>query len=149
MLRLGTLALLALGLRPALAPALAAAEITGYVVVVNEASPARETVGRDELARLFLKRTTRWGNGTEAAPVDLSASNLVRSAFSRAVLGKPISAVQAFWQQEIFAGRSAPPAVLSTDQEVLDFVRRNPGAVGYVAPGTSLGTGVRRVEVAP
>jgi len=40
----------------------------------------------------------------------------------------------------------APPAVRRSDDEVLEFVRKTPGAVGYVSAGASL-QGVKAVSV--
>lgn len=70
-------------------------------------------------------------------------------AFSQAVHGKPLWVVVAFGQQEIASGRSRPPAVCPTEQAALDAVRRDAGAVAYVAPGTELGPGVKALTVEP
>lgn len=117
-----------------------------YVVVVNAANPAA-SVSRSEAANLFLKKAARWSHGAAAQPVDLQKSSAVRDAFSRAVLGKPASAIVSFWQQQIFSGRDVPPPEKASDAEVLAHVRANPGAVGYVSAGTDLGAGVKRVAV--
>jgi ABC-type phosphate transport system substrate-binding protein len=36
-----------------------------------------------------------------------------------------------YWQQMIVSGRGVPPAKTS-DQDVLAYVKANPGAIGYV-----------------
>jgi hypothetical protein len=76
-------------------------------------------------------------------PVDQSARTLVRLAFTREVLkleGLPqISAVENYWQQLLFSGRGAPPAIKASDAEVVAFVTATPGAVGYVATGAEAG----------
>ena len=65
-------------------------------------------------------------------PVDQSAGSPVRSAFTRAVLSVEgmgqISAVQNFWLQQVYSGRSTPPPVKATDAEILAFVAANPGS---------------------
>jgi ABC-type phosphate transport system substrate-binding protein len=117
----------------------------GYQVVVNAANPA-PAVTAAQLSRIFLKKATKWDHGAAAIPVDQAADAPVRGEFSRAVHGKPASAVAAYWQQQIFAGRDLPPAEKAGDEAVLAFVRANPGAVGYVSPSATV-TGLRVLEV--
>ena len=125
------------------APAAAAQE---YLVIVNDANTV-ETVNRDELSQIFLKRVSQWPNGNPVVPVDLSESSSTREAFSQAVHGRPVSAIEAYWQRQIFSGRGVPPVEKSAETEVIEYVRTNPHAVGYVRNGSALGAGVRAVRV--
>jgi ABC-type phosphate transport system substrate-binding protein len=118
----------------------------GYVVVVNAANPTT-SLRKDRASNIFLKRLARWDDGTAVTPVNLNNSSATREAFSRAVHGKGVSAIEAFWQQQIFAGKEAPPAERGGDAEVLAFVRANPGAIGYVGTGTSLGSDVKAITI--
>ena len=126
-----------------------AADEGSYVVIVAASNPA-SSIKRQELARFFLKKTGRWNDGRGVVPVDLSAGSPVRSAFTRAVLSVEgmgqISSVQNFWLQQVYSGRSSPPAVKATDAEVLAFVAANPGAIGYIAPVAAAG-GVKVLTV--
>lgn len=107
-----------------------------FVVIVAAANPAT-SIRRQELARLFLKKTARWGDGREVMPVDLSVNSGVRNAFTRAVLSVEgmdrISAVQNFWLQQVYSGRGNPPPVKNAEADVVQFVAANPGAIGYVS----------------
>ena len=117
----------------------------GYVVIVNDANGVSQ-VSAGELSRMFMKKLNRWQSGLDVVPVDLPESAAAREAFSAAVHGKAVSAVHAFWQQQIFSGRAVPPAEKASDEQVIAFVRSTPGAVGYVSAGASL-SGVKRVQV--
>jgi ABC-type phosphate transport system substrate-binding protein len=125
------------------------AAAAGFKVVVAGANPIA-SFERDELAKIFLKSVTRWKDGREIVPVDQSGRSEVRTEFTRDVLQKAgmgrISAVEAFWQQQIYSGRGVPPAIKASDAEVLAFVAANPGAIGYVS-ATAETTGVKVVEV--
>jgi len=116
------------------------------VIVVNSANAAA-SMPKADVAALFLKHTTKWPDGSTAVCVDQGESAPVREAFSKKVLGKSTSAVKAYWQHQIFSGHDLPPVEKSGDQAVLEFVRTNPGAVGYVSSGTSLGNGVKALSV--
>ena len=122
------------------------AEGQGYVVVVNAANPVT-SIKKDRANGLFLKRITRWENGSPVVPVNLDRSSPTREAFTRAVHGKSVSAIESAWQQQIFAGREAPPPQRNNDVDVLAFVRANPGAIGYVSESASLGADVKAIPI--
>ena len=92
------------------------------------------TLTKKEVSDLFMKKTSRWQNGTSVVPVDQQSGN-VREEFSKTVYGKPAAAVKSYWNQQIFSGRDVPPVEKLSDAEVLSFVRATPGAVGYVSDG--------------
>lgn len=125
------------------APALAAQD---FLVIVNEANET-EAISRNDLAQIFLKRTTEWSNGSPVVPVDLTESSPVREAFSQSVHGRPVSAMKAHWQRQIFSGRGVPPVEKAAESEVIEYVRANRNAVGYVRNGSSLGSGVRTLRI--
>ena len=117
-----------------------------YKVVINESNTIQE-IGQQQITRCFMKQTTKWPNGLPVTPVDQAANSAVRESFSANVLGRDVSAVKSYWQRQIFSGRGVPPPEKASDSEVLAFVRANPGAVGYVAPGTDIGSGVKVLRV--
>jgi ABC-type phosphate transport system substrate-binding protein len=121
-------------------------EAQGYVVVVNAANPIT-SLKKDRANGIFLKRVTRWDDGSPVLPVNLERTSDTREAFSRAVHGKSVSAIESTWQQQIFAGKEAPPPQRSSDAEVLAFVRANPGAIGYVRASAALGESIKTVTV--
>lgn len=121
-------------------------EAQQYVVVVNAANPVT-ALTRDRANGIFLKRVTRWDDGKPVAPVNLERSSAVREAFSHAVHGKSVSAIESYWQQQIFSGKDAPPLQRNSDVEVVAFVRANPGAIGYVSAAARLGEDVKAIPI--
>jgi ABC-type phosphate transport system substrate-binding protein len=119
-----------------------ATEDDTFVVIVATANPAT-SIKRQELARFFLKKTGRWSDGVGVLPVDQSAHSPVRGVFTRIVLSVEgmgqISAVESFWLQQVYSGRSTPPPVRDTDAGILAFVAANPGAIGYVGAAPTAG----------
>lgn len=104
----------------------------GYRLIVNRDNP---TVGltRERLAALYLKKSTTWEGGEEALPVDLPEASETRAAFSVEVLKKSVAGVKAYWNQQIFSGRSVPPREQPGDAEVVAYVKAHANAVGYVS----------------
>ena len=122
------LAALALG---AATPALA----DDYLVVVHPDNPVGE-LAAPQLSRLFLKKSLRWEDGTAVLPVE-PASPRLRERFAQTVHEKSLNAVKSYWNQVIFSGRDVPPVEKTSDADVLEYVRANRGAVGYVSPAAS------------
>ena len=119
-----------------------------FVVVVN-ASVAGTTVRRADLAAVFLKKAIRWGDGSPANPVDQSGTSHVRKDFSESVLHMPVMGVVQYWGKQLVSMASSvrPPTVKASDDEVLVYVAKTSGAVGYVSNGTALPPGVKAVTV--
>jgi ABC-type phosphate transport system substrate-binding protein len=103
-----------------------------YRVVVNPKNPLL-SVDREFVAQSFLKKVTTWGHGGVIRPVDLALDSPVRRKFSEEVLRRSVSAVRSYWLQIVFAGRGVPPPELGSDDEVVRYVLREPGAIGYVS----------------
>lgn len=114
-----------------------------YVVIVNKTSSIAK-LKRREVAQIFLKKTAKV-NGVDVVPVDLPQTSAVRAEFTKVLLEKSVSSINAYWQQQIFSGKSVPPAELSEDDAVA-FVRANAGAISYVSP-QKVSAGVKQVEV--
>ena len=105
----------------------------GYKVVVNPSNPM-SSISKDDVSRIFLKKNNKFPDGRSASPVDLAVNSSIRESFSRDVMGKSASSVDAYWQQQIFSGKDVPPAQKS-EGGALDFVRSNGNGIAYVSAG--------------
>lgn len=141
--RSSVVALLLTSLLLASAPALAQ---DGFQIVVHE-DHVGDTITRSELSNVFFKKQQRWSDGVSARPVDLASRDDTRERFSERVHGRSTAAVKGYWQRLIFSGRDTPPPELESDREVLDYVRRNRGAIGYVSSGTAVGSGLKVLRI--
>lgn len=142
------LALGALLVRAPLAAAPAPVQAQDFQVIVNAAN-ARASIGKADLARIFLRKTRAWPGGGKVEPVDQSEDAAVRQAFSREVLDKDVAAVKSYWQQQVFTGKGAPLPVHAGDAAVIAFVGGNADAIGYVAAGAALPASVKAIKVVP
>jgi ABC-type phosphate transport system substrate-binding protein len=107
-------------------------------------SNAASSLERAFVADLFLKKVTRWPGGEVAKPADLRPSSAARKRFSETVLKRSVGAVRSYWQQRIFSGRDVPPPELESDDAIVAYVARQPGAIGYVSGNAKL-AGVREL----
>jgi hypothetical protein len=108
-----------------------------FRVIVHPNSSAT-TLDRRFVEDAFLKKVKAWPTGEVIRPVDLEPESPTRRRFTEEVLRRPPAAVRAYWQQRIFSGRDVPPPELDSDQHVIDYVMRYPGAIGYVSGTVTL-----------
>ena len=108
-------------------------------IIVNPRNPAT-TLDRKFVIDAFLKKVTRWPHDEMIRPVDLDPLSPVRRRFSEDMLKRSVGAVKSYWQQLVFSGRGVPPPELDSEEQVVQFVLRNPGAIGYVSGSTAIET---------
>ena len=117
-----------------------------FQVIVHE-DVALDEISVENLSNIFQKKARRLPSGESANPVDQGEGASVREAFSQAVHSRSATQLGAFWQQQIFSGREFPPEQMGSDDEVVAYVSRTPGAIGYVSARANLGTGVKVLRV--
>ncbi len=109
-----------------------------YQIIVNPNNTA-SSVERKFLEDAFLKKITAWPNDEVIRPADLAPDSPVRRAFTRDILNRSVEAVKGYWQQRIFSGRDVPPPEFQRDEEVVQFVRKHDGGLGYVSGTADVG----------
>lgn len=124
----------------------ATATAAEYAVVVNSGNAAT-SLDRRSVSALFMRRVAEWPGGSAVLPVD-GPNSPAREAFSKEVHGKRVSAVRSHWLQVIFSGRGVPPPEKASDKEVIEYVKANAGAIGYVSSAAATAD-VRVLKVEP
>ena len=125
----------------------AAAQAAKYVVVVNPSNPVRR-LNKSQLSRIYLGKLQGWDMNGKVEPIvalDLKPGSPLRDKFTQDVLRKSPSEAEAYWRQEVYAGRSMPP-LEQTESEALAQVRSAVGGIAYVSAGADL-KGVKVVSV--
>ena len=117
-----------------------------FHIIVNRANPAAE-LSRAELSAIFMKRIRSWPDGSEIMAVDQEKRSELRDHFSRSIHEKSVAFVSRYWQRLIFSGRGIPPPEAESDDDVIVFVAKHPGAIGYVSDDATLTGDVKRIVV--
>lgn len=93
-------------------------------VISHSATP----VAAGDIKDIFTGEKQFLGN-TKLVPVD---NGPVQEAFLSEVLGMGAARYNTIWTKKAFREGKVPPSVKAGDNEVIDFVGKTPGAVGYV-----------------
>jgi ABC-type phosphate transport system substrate-binding protein len=103
-----------------------------FKVIVNSQNSVT-ALSSSEASNFFLKKTAKWKSGEKIVPVDLKADSPIREAFTKNVHKKTVGAIKSYWQQYVFAGSGTPPIEKNNDAEIIEYVKKNVGAIGYIS----------------
>ena len=76
----------------------------------------------------------------------LLKSGPVHEAFLKDYLSKSDPALEAYYRGLVFTGKASMPKALATDADVVAFVAKTKGAIGYVSAGAAA-AGVKTLDV--
>jgi ABC-type phosphate transport system substrate-binding protein len=116
-------------------PALRAEE-----VAVVSAKSTVTTLSTSQLADIFLGKTTRFPDGSQAVPIDQSEGTQAHDEFYARITGKSAAQLKAYWSKIIFTGRGQPPKAVASSSETKKLVAANPNSIGYIEPSLVDGT---------
>jgi ABC-type phosphate transport system substrate-binding protein len=103
-------------------------------VTVVSAKSTVTTLSKSQVVDIFLGKTTRFPDGSQAVPIDQSEGTLARDEFYTKIAGKSAAQMQAYWSRIIFTGRGQPPKAVPSGSETKKLVAANPNTIGYVEP---------------
>jgi ABC-type phosphate transport system substrate-binding protein len=101
------------------------------VAVVSAKSPVT-SLNANQVADIFLGKTSRFPDGSQAVPIDQVEDSPVRDRFYAQFTGKSPAQVKAHWSKIIFTGRGHPPRQASSGAEVKRLIADNIHAIGYI-----------------
>ena len=121
-------------LRRLLAAACAAAASVAHAdfYIVAQAGSPQAAMTQKQAVDLFMGRNRALSNGDFALMLDLPRDHPGRAAFYEALTGLNAAQVNSYWARLLFSGQNMPPRALADEAMVLDALRRNPNAVGWV-----------------
>ncbi|MDO6566955.1 phosphate ABC transporter substrate-binding protein [Alteromonas sp. 1_MG-2023] len=104
--------------------------LADVVVVVNPDNQA--TITKQDVQRIFLGKKTEFSSGEEATVITQTPTNKLRSEFDRDVLGRSTAQVSAMWAKLVFTGRAIAPQEIETDANVIEFIKGEKNAIGFI-----------------
>ncbi len=132
---LATLAVVSALLWPAFP---ANAQQVPFFVIVHPDNDA-DMLSPQAISDIFLKKKTQWDEKLAALPVDLPPVSALRKAFSEEIHGKSVEEILNYWKKTEAAGGPEAPPIVPDQKAVIEFVRTNPGAIGYVSTTAPFG----------
>lgn len=102
-----------------------------FYIIVHASNPQR-TMSQKEVVDLFMGRSRAFVGGEFALAFDLPRDSAGRAAFYQALTGMSAAQVTSYWSRLMFSGQSMPPQPLPDEATMIEIVKRNPNAIGWV-----------------
>lgn len=96
------------------------------IVVISNSEIA---VSAGEIRDIFLGEK-QFAGGTKLVVIDNAA---LQGGFLSTVMHMDAAKYNGIWTKKSFRDGLTPPAVKSGDAEVIEYIKRTPGAIGYVS----------------
>jgi ABC-type phosphate transport system substrate-binding protein len=109
-------------------PVLAAESL--YVIV--SAQSAVRSLSQKEVLALYTGRARTLPDGEVATPLDQLRDSTTRADFYQMLTGMDIARINSYWARLHFTGQVQPPPVVGDDAAVIQRLRTDPSAIGYV-----------------
>ncbi|MBU6158286.1 MAG: hypothetical protein KGP35_04555 [Bacteroidetes bacterium] len=101
-----------------------------FVVIGNDIGI--KSVSSSGLTSIFRGKYSSWSNSQSAIIVLPSKKNPSAGLVALFLYKTSITGMQKFWLSQVFQGRSNAPSFLDSDEEIIDYVEKNPGAIGII-----------------
>lgn len=98
----------------------------GDIVVISNSGTV---VSADEIRDIFLGEK-EFSGGTKLVVIDNAST---QSDFLAKFMHMDMIKYNSIWTKKSFRDGLTPPAVKSGDSEVIEYIKRTPGAIGYVS----------------
>jgi TonB family protein len=119
----------------------------GNVRIIANPNVEADAISASEIRSVFLKERNSLRDGTHVEPV-LSRGGPAHEAFLKEYLSQSDDALQNYYRTLVFTGKGSMPKSLRTDAEVVAYVAKTRGAIGYVS-STAAVDGVKTLAVYP
>lgn len=100
-----------------------------------------------EARNIFRANKTTWPNKVAVTIALPSPQSTASEPVARLIYGTRPSSVQKFWLSLVFQGRATPPNFFDTDQELIQFIQRTPGAIGVILASTTIPNTVSLIPI--
>ena len=101
------------------------------VVVVSASSPVAK-LDKEQVANLFLGKSSSYPDGSAAVPIEQADSAPAHEEFHKSITEKSASQLKSYWSKMIFSGKGTAPKEVASNAELLKLLASNPAMIGYV-----------------
>lgn len=101
------------------------------IVIGNRSVPASQLAPK-EIQKIYLGKKKNWSNGLKVVFVKLGKGD-VSKKFLKSYVKKNPSMYNKYWKKKMFTGSGTPPIVFEKEKDLVAYVAKTKGAVGYVS----------------
>lgn len=88
------------------------------------------SLSQADIQNIYLGKKDKWDNNQGINFTALSQGDCYET-FIRQLVGRTPFQFQNYWKKQIFTGKGQPPRGFDAHDELVDYVSRTPGAIGF------------------
>lgn len=109
----------------------------GEILVIAHPSVPAESLDQASIKNLFLGKTVQWDNSSMVTIV-VSEKAEVHDMFLKKYVKRTKNQFRNVWRQNLFSGTGKQPIKANSIEELVDYVSKTDGAIGYISSDTQL-----------
>jgi ABC-type phosphate transport system substrate-binding protein len=117
------------------------ADADEVMVIANPSVPA-ESLDPEAIKNIFLGKTAKWDNN-DMVTIVVSESAVVHQEFLKKYIKRTENQFTNVWRQNLFTGKGTQPVKVKTIEELVEYVSKNTGAIGYISSDVALPSSVK------
>ncbi len=103
------------------------------VLIVTNKGVGKSDLSKGEIKKIFIGQMVKWGNNSKINIVTLKKGSEIHTEFVRTYTGKSPSQFEKYWRKMVFTGKGSIPRSFKTEKELLDYIIKTDGSIGYVS----------------
>ncbi len=115
-------------------------------IIANPQSEVRQ-LDRAQMRAIFSLGRQYWPNGTPVRVATLQSDSPQHAEFCQQILGVYPHVLDVAWTRQMASGQAWNGRTFTTEKQLLEYVRRVPGAIGYVSSMSHVTDDLLTVEV--
>ena len=108
---------------------------TSNIQIIGNSTGLKE-VTLKECKSIFKGKYSNWKTNEQVIIVLPTSKNEISEIVAKLIFDGTVKSMQKYWLSLVFQGRSNPPIFLENDQETIQFIQKNPGAIGFISNET-------------
>ncbi len=104
------------------------------LVIANSNVPF-DGLKRTTIANIYKAEETKWDNG-ESIIVVMHKKGLIHNKFAEDIVGITHTKLRDIWRNIIFTGLGKPPRIFRNETDLVEYVCKTKGAIGYISAST-------------
>jgi ABC-type phosphate transport system substrate-binding protein len=104
--------------------------LDGLMLIGNQTGLT--SINRKQMNGIFRGTQSIWKSKEQVIVVMPSSKAEFAEQFAASVLQMSHSALQKYWLALVFQGRANAPVFLNSSSEIIEYVKKNPGAIAVV-----------------
>lgn len=105
---------------------------TAQVKIIAHIGVPLDALSAGQLRRIFSMRQTSWPDQQRIVVYVLNNEHGIHPSFSKHILGMFPYQLERIWNKLVYSGLGNKPIKVNNEQEMVEKIRQQPGAIGYV-----------------